>query len=81
MTIPRIALALAALIGASFFAALATSGPAAAHGWYHHRYHHHPYGYSYMYRGGPDCWREWRTVRVHTRHGWRWRERLVTICR
>ena len=79
MTFGRLTIALAALAGALAFGSFTTAGTAEAHGW---RHHHRPhYGYSYGYRYEPSCWTEWRKVRVHTRYGWRWRDRRVTLCR
>lgn len=78
MTFGRLTMALAAVAGALVFGSFAGSGTAEARGWHHHHRPHYYYGYrSYQ----PVCWSEWRKVRVHTRHGWRWRDRRVTFCR
>ena len=80
MIFGRLTIALAALAGALTFGSFATATSADAHGWRrHHHRPHHVYSYGYQYR--PVCWTEWRKVRVHTRHGWVWRDRRVTRCR
>lgn len=81
MKIHRLTIALAAVIATAVFGVLTAVSPAEAQHW-RHRHHHHPGpGYYFSYRTAPECWTELRTVRVHTRHGWRLRERPVRICR